>query len=165
MLRRFLYDQLYPNSPIPSSVVSIHGLPRFYGRVSIFYNATATFRAPSDLSSITCMRREYIRATPSWRGGQPCYDTVFINTDPSQEGMRGLNIARVLTFFSFVHEGKRYPCALIHWFSRVDEDMGLWVVKPDSNHDGNPNLAIIHVDTICRAGHLIPVYQSTGYIR
>ena len=168
MLRAFLYDQLYPNSTIPSSELSIHAYPPFSGRVSIFYTATATFRAPSDLSGIGSMRREIIRATPSWRNGQPRYDTVFINSGPSEEGMGGLEVARVLTFFSIRHEEKLYPSALIHWFSRVgdepDEDTGLWVVKPDFDDGGKPDLAIVHVDTILRAAHLIPVYESQ-YIR
>jgi hypothetical protein len=114
------------------------------------------------------MCHEYIRATPSWRKGRPRYDTVYINFDLSQEGMRGLEVARVLTFFSFMHEGKPYQCALIHWFSRVgnepDEDTGLWVVEADFNDDGKPDLAIVHVDTIYRASHLMPVYQSSQYL-
>lgn len=168
MLQAFLYDQLYPDSPIPLSELSIHAYPPFSGRVSIFYNATAIFRAPSDLSGIGCMCREIIRATASWRNGQPRYDTIFINSDPSEDGMRGLEVARVLTFFSFRHEEKVYQCALIHWFSHVrdepDEDTGLWVVKPEFDDDGTPDLAIIHIDTIIRAAHLIPIYEA-HYIR
>ena len=83
--------------------------------------------------------------------------------------MRGLEIARVLSFFSIIHEGQLYQCALVHWFSRVgnkpDEDMGLWVVRPEFNDNDKPNLAIVHVDTIFRAAHLIPVYQSSQFIR
>jgi hypothetical protein len=82
--------------------------------------------------------------------------------------MCGLEVARVLTFFSIIHEQKPYECALVHWFSCVgnepDEDMGLWIVSLESNDDGQPNLAIVHVDTIYRAAHLIPVYESQ-YIR
>jgi len=163
MLRAFLYDQLYPDSPIPASELSIHAYPPFSRRVSIFYNATATFCAPSDLSGLRCMCREIIQATP-WRNGQSRYDTVFINSDPSEEGIRGVKVARVLVFCSLWHEVKIYQCALIHWFSRVgdgpDEDIGLWVVKPDFDDDGKPDLAIIHIDTIIRAAHLIPVYDS-----
>ena len=152
MLRAFLYDQLYPDSPIPASELSIHAYPPFSGRVSIFYNVTATFCAPSDLSGLQCMHREIIRATPSWRNGQSCYDTVFINSDPSEEGICGVEVSRVLVFCTFCHEEKIYQCALIHWFSRVvdgpDEDTGLWAVKPDFDDDGKPDLAIIHIDTI-----------------
>jgi hypothetical protein len=170
MLRRFLYDQLYPNSSIPSSELSIHAYPEFHGRVHVFYNATATFRAPSDLSGIGGMRREYIRATPSWRNGHPRYDTVFINSDSSEDGMGGLEVARILSFFSIIHESKLYQCALVHWFSRVgnepDGDTGLWVVRPDFDDPdgGRPDLAIVHVDTIYRAAHLLPVYRSSQRI-
>jgi hypothetical protein len=114
------------------------------------------------------MRHEIIRATPSWRNGQSRNDTIFINSDPSEEGMRGLEVGHVLAFFSFRHDEKLYQCALIHWFSHVrdepDEDTGLWVLKPDFDNDSKPDLAIIHVDTIIRAAHLIPVYDSQ-YIR
>ena len=83
--------------------------------------------------------------------------------------MRGLEIARVLSFFSIIHEGKSYQCALVHWFSHVetkpDEDTGLWVVRPEFNNNDKLNVAIVHVDTIFRAAHLIPVYQSSQFIR
>lgn len=107
MIRHFLYDQLYPNSRIPSSELSTHAYPEFCGKISIFYNATATFRAPSDFSGIGCMRREYIRATPSWRRGSPRYDPVFINSDPSLEGMRGLKIHSAYSSLLRIHtQGK-----------------------------------------------------------
>lgn len=169
MIRRFLYDQLYPDSWIPSSALSVSAYPQFNGKISIFYNATATFHAPSDISNVAGMRREYIRATPSWRNKTSRYDTAFINTNPDLEGMRGLEVARILTFFSFVHERKTYPCALIHWFSRVgtgpDENTGLWTVEPDLDGNGKPHVTIIHIETIFRATHLLPVYRTARYIR
>jgi hypothetical protein len=42
--------------------------------------------------------------------------------------------------------------------------MGLWVVKPEFDDNGTPDLAIIHIDTIIRAAHLIPIYEA-HYIR
>jgi hypothetical protein len=60
MIRQFLYDQLYPDSEIPSSLLEVTAFPDFNGRISIFYSATATFRAPSDISGVNGMRREYI---------------------------------------------------------------------------------------------------------
>jgi hypothetical protein len=69
---------------------------------------------------------------PSWRKGPPQYDCVFVHTDPLAEGMRTLDVARVWVIFSFAWQGITYPCALVHWFSRVgdeaDEDTGMWVV-------------------------------------
>jgi len=168
MIQRFLYDQLYPDSKIPSSQLKTTAYPNFNGRISIFYSATATFRAPSDISSINGMRREYIRATPSWRHEAARYDCVFVNSLPAFEGMRGLEIARVLAFFSVTHDELEYECALIHWFSRLgtgpDENTGLWVVEPDFGDDGNPFLDIIHIDSIYRAAHLLPVYRTNQYI-
>jgi hypothetical protein len=102
------------------------------------------------------MRRERIRAIPSWRGGPPRYDCVFVHTDPPAEGMRALSLARVRAFFSFVSQGVTYPCALVHWFSRVgdeaDED---WVVEPDMDETGSPIADIIHLHTISRTAHLM----------
>ena len=78
------------------------------------------------------------------------------------EGMRGLDVARVLVFFSFVFNGEEYQCALVHWFCRTDsepdQDMGMWIVEPEFKIDGQAHIAIVHVDSICRAAHLIPVY-------
>jgi hypothetical protein len=75
------------------------------------------------------------------------------------EGMRGLDVARVQLFFSFSHDGVVYPCALVHWFSRVgdspDDHMGMWVVERD---DDESSPSIIHLDTVVRAAHLLPVF-------
>jgi len=82
--------------------------------------------------------------------------------------MRGLEVARVLAFFSFVFSDEEYQCALIHWFCRVDsepdQDTGMWIVEPEFNIDEQPLIAIVHVDSIYRAAHLIPVYQTNRYI-
>ena len=109
------------------------------------------------------MRSERIRAVDTWRGGPGRYDCMFVNMDPFAKGMQGLDVARVRLFFSFTYEGIKYPCALIHWFSRVsespdDSDMGMWVVEPDILEDGEHHAAVIHLDSIFRAAHLIPVY-------
>ncbi|KAG1734269.1 uncharacterized protein EDB91DRAFT_1238453 [Suillus paluster] len=54
-----------------------------------------------------------------------------------------------------------FPCAVICWFNTVgnstDEDTGLWVVHPVFAPNHSPNFSIIHVDSIYRAAHLIPV--------
>jgi hypothetical protein len=172
MIRRFLYDQLYPDSKLPSYQLETTAYPNLYEglRISIFYSATATFRAPSDISGIAGMHREYIRATPSWRHGPARYDCMFVNSaddsDTESEATNHLEIARVMAFFSFVHEEEEYQCALVHWFSRPDtepdENTGLWVVEPDFDDD-KPHLAIIHVDSIYRAAHILPVYQTNQF--
>ncbi|KAG2030712.1 hypothetical protein BDR03DRAFT_936581 [Suillus americanus] len=68
--------------------------------------------------------------------------------------MRGLDIAR--------HDGIMYPCALVQWFKRVadspDEITGMWVVEPELLEDGAHCVSVIHLDSIFRAAHLIPVF-------
>ena len=78
--------------------------------------------------------------------------------------LRGFDIARVRLLFSFKYEDTTYPCALVHWFSRVgdspDEDTGMWIVKPDFADDGTHSASVIHIDTIFRAAHIMPVYGN-----
>ena len=92
-------------------------------------------------------RREYIRATPSWRGGANRYDCVFINSNSELDGMCGLDVTHLLTFFSFSYNAQEYQCAPIHWFSKIgtgpDETIGLWM-------DDDPHIDIVHVDCIYR---------------
>jgi hypothetical protein len=108
------------------------------------------------------MRRERIRAVKSWRKGPPRYDTVFVNTNSLAGGMRGLDVARTRLFFSFSYNGTRYPCALVDWFSRVNDvpndNTGMWVVEPSILDDDSKFTSIIHLDTIVRAAHLLPVF-------
>ena len=130
--------------------------------VHVYHSAVALYYAPSDVSGIGGMRREHIRATRSWRKGRPRYDTVFVETDSTKPGMRGLHIARVFLFFSFNFEGTEYSCALIQWFEAVgdtpDDETGMWIVEPEIQDDATPSYAVIHVDCVLRAAHLIPVY-------
>jgi hypothetical protein len=156
LIRQFIYDQQHSDDV---SNASISDLPICYGKITIYSSALATFHAPSDVSGIGGMRRERIRAVKSWRNGPGRYDTIFVNTDSSRDGMRGLDVARVRLFFSFSHDGVEYPCALVHWFSRVgdspDGHTGMWVVHPDD--DGSPP-SVIHLDSVVRAAHLLPVF-------
>lgn len=109
------------------------------------------------------MHRERVCAVNSWRKGPGHCDTIFINTNPFAEGMRGLDIAHVRLFFSFSHDGVQYPCALVHWFSRMgdspNDNTGMWVVEPDiSDDDGETLTSIVHLNTIVQAAHLLPVF-------
>ena|ERR1700688_212973 len=169
LIRRFLYDQAYPDARLSSSQVSIEACPVSAGKISVFYSASATFRAPSDPSGPSSMRREYIRATPSWRKGHARYDCVFINARPELAGMQGLEVARVFLFFSFLHEDTYYPCALVQWFSVIgdepDDETGFWMVGPDVCQNGRPYLAIVHLDSIYRAAHLNPAYRTSDFVK
>ena len=164
LLQKFLHEQLRDDT-----TASQDAHFRIDGRLLIFFSAVATFYAPSDISGISGMWREHIRATSSWRKGQARYDTVLVNSNPEDGGVRGFEVARIFLLFSFRHENKEYPCALIQWYSHVgfepDEDTGLWMVEPDTDDDsGDPHLAIIHLDSIYRSVHLLPAHRNSTFV-
>ena len=135
----------------------------FTGRVKIYHSAAATFVSPSDPCGVGGARREQIKATPSWFRGPDRYDTVFVNTDDTRKDMQGMEVARVVCFFSLpCTNGVSYPCALVHWFDYVedepDELTGMWMVKPSFLDDNTRYLSVVHIDTVVRAAHLIPIF-------
>ncbi|KAI9439444.1 hypothetical protein BJY52DRAFT_1206931 [Lactarius psammicola] len=93
----------------------------------------------------------------------PAFDSV-IKVHHSATGMEAMEIGRVLMFFSFEYRRKTYSCALINWFVHTDErdlDTGMWVVKQEFDYHGQPTVEVIHVDSIARAAHLLPVYGAS----
>ena len=130
---RFLHDQLYPDG-LPANEITLEECPEICMKISVFGSATATFYAPSDESGIRGMRRERIRSTHSWRNSGPRCDCALVVEDESKPGMKGLTPVRVMLFFSFVYQGKTYPCALVDWFkkygSHPDKETGMWKVRP-----------------------------------
>lgn len=162
LTRHFLFAQLHPEDSRDPIDIPIADCPHFEGCISTFSSASSRFYAPSDLSGIGGMHTEYICSTPMWRGSGPRQDCVFIETNPDETGMRAYDIARILAFFSFTYRGVLYSCAVIRWFDKLgddpDEDMGMWMVCPSSLADHSPNLTVVHIDTIFRAAHLIPIY-------
>lgn len=164
VLCRFLFEQVYPDDQRPPSEIPLSRCPRFEGKIQVFNSASSTFYAPSDRSGIGGMRREHIRACPIWRNEVPRYDCVFVNTDASVEGMGGMDIARVMWFFSFTFNAVSHPCAVVRWFDKAsdgpDQDTGMWIVTPSFDTDHSFSVGIIHIDSIYRAAHLIPIYGA-----
>ncbi|KAF8545906.1 Sec63-domain-containing protein [Imleria badia] len=79
--------------------------------------------------------------------------------------MVAFDIARVLAFFAFTcREGRHFPCTIVRWFDKIgdspDEDTGMWMVRPGYLPNRSPNYAVIHLNSIYRAAHLIPVYGT-----
>jgi hypothetical protein len=161
LLRRFLYGKLNPDSDIPPANVDINDCPQFRGPIRVYHSAIARFYAPSDLCGAGGMYRERIRSNPNWRGEYARRDTMFVRTSAELDGMLGMVIGRALLFFSFKFDDTYYPCALVHWLiphDEPDEDTGLWVVRPEFEGNGRRTLAIVHLDCVARAAHLLPVY-------
>ncbi|KAI1781999.1 hypothetical protein LXA43DRAFT_977802 [Ganoderma leucocontextum] len=165
-IRCFLFHQLHPNSAETGSTLPLDSCPVLEGEmIYVHHSAEAVFYAPSDPSGVGGMRREFIRATPSWRNGGARYDCVFVNRDSAQKGLLGLDVAQVKLLFTLCIWGRRYQCALVHWYQRdgdtPDKQTGMWFVKPSfsGNRYRIPICSVIDLNTIFRAAHLIPVYD------
>jgi hypothetical protein len=65
LLRRFLWQQLNPDSPSSPEEIPIDECPRFGCKINVYHSAVACFYAPSDLCGTGGMHRERIRSTPS----------------------------------------------------------------------------------------------------
>jgi hypothetical protein len=165
-IRRFLYDQLHPDADVCGMDAPLDRCPDVHGslQMKVFHSAVSTHFAPSDLSGLGGMRRERIRATPSWKRGPGRYDCIFVDKDPSLDGFQGLHVARVVLFLSFRFQGIIYSCAQVQWFSSYGdspcEDTGMWRVLPDYDAGGRRMTSIINIDSILRAAHLIGVAGS-----
>ena len=109
----------------------------FTGRVKIYHSATATFVSPSDPCGVGGARCEQIKATPSWFCGPDRYDMVFMNTDDTREDMQGMEVARVVCFFSLpCTNGVSYPCAV-----RSGPSEGRGQRQPNNQHPSDCNNA------------------------
>ena len=137
----------------------------FSGRIRVFHSAIARFYAPSDLCGAGGMLQERIRSNRTWSGG-PHFDTVFVVLDDSKPGMKGMLIARVLLFFSFLdpYLKEEVSCALVNWYTHVnikpDRSTGMWVMEPEYDQSGQCTIEVIHLDTVLRGAHLLPHYGS-----
>ncbi|KAF8424793.1 hypothetical protein L210DRAFT_3615092 [Boletus edulis BED1] len=166
LVSRFLFEQRHQDEAtrvlLLDAPESIY--PQYDGKICVFNSASAMFYAPSDVSGIHGMRREFIRSTPLWRNEGPRFDCAFVNANPETAPMNGLEVVRILAFFSFHFQGNYYPCAAVHWYDRVgdepDNDTGMWLVRPQFNQQQHRGISIIHVDSIYRAAQLIPVYRK-----
>ncbi|KAH9174065.1 hypothetical protein EDB89DRAFT_2113711 [Lactarius sanguifluus] len=162
LMQQFLFDQLNPDE-LPAVQQPWVALPNIQSEVLVFHSARAVFYAPSDVSGSHGMHRQIIRSTPSWRQKEARYDCVLIVEDQDRPGMRGMIVGRVRTFFSFTYNETVYPCALIDRFKRVgrgpDPVTGMWRVQPEFM-GSQPAQSVVHIETILRNVHLIPVFGS-----
>ena len=166
LLRAFLHHQLDSPSELGGGDSdSDEDICNSISPISVYHSAVASFYAPSDPSGIRGMRRERIRSTPSWRSTGPCCDCTFVVEKQDAQGFRGMSVVRIMLLFSFTYEGEEYPCALVEWFKKdgrsPDEQTGMWVVKPEEDRQQKRLVTVVHLDTILRGAHLIPVYGSS----
>ena len=162
LLCRFLYDQMDPNAPISGSDVAIAACPNFNEHIQAFSSAYAYYYAPSDISGLKGMARQVIHSTRGWKNIPARYDCILAENDPTLSGLPAMFVGQVLLFFSFNFRGcDYYPCALVKWFKAIGKGpcplTGMWRVQPE--FDGNKRvMSVIHVESIIRGVHLIPIY-------
>lgn len=168
-IQRYLFDHLNPDGEIAGMEADTELLPEIDSNlhVNVYHNATTIFHAPSDLSGIGGMQREIIRACPSWQNGPPRHDCVLVENDPSETGFLGLQVAQVVLFLSFEYDNEQHEVALVHWFDTYKDVpcpvTGMWRVQPHDHRVSRRRLvSIIHIDTIYRSCHLIPVFGGKG---
>ncbi|KAG1866909.1 hypothetical protein F4604DRAFT_1881740 [Suillus subluteus] len=153
LIGTFLFEQLHPHDTRDHAIIPADSFPVYDGKVSVVNLASSRFYAPSDLSGIGGMQREYIQSCLKWRNAHAHYDCVFINSRLELDGMQGLE----------VYKWVLYECAVVCWFNVIgdapDKDTGMWVVQP-SFDDHSPDISVIHIDTIYRAAHLLPIYST-----
>jgi len=114
------------------------------------------------------MFHEVIRAVSYWGMGEipgPRYDCVYVVKHGTPgTGMCNLRVARIRSFFSFEYGSETHCCALVHWYKlwrdEPDDDNRMYIVQPDII-SGYRNMAVITVDSIIRAAHLLPIFDET----
>ena len=55
-------------------------------------------------------------------------------------------------------------CTLVYWFCHAmdtpSDVTSMYVVKPEYLPNGQPTIAVVHLDTLFRVAHLLPVYSK-----
>lgn len=160
----------YQQNPAFAGTPSISDCPtiELIEDISVYHSAKAVFRAPSNPSGIGGLYRETIRCTPKWKTSgvtAPRRDCILLETGSDMAGVKGLDVARVHLFFSFALGEEIFECALVHEFCKSftdpDPDNNLWIFEPDySNDEHGRVMSVVHVDSIVRAAHLLPVFKN-----
>lgn len=56
---------------------------------------------------------------------------------------------------------------MVTWYCQVrngpGEDTGMWIVEAEKDMHGAPRVAVVHLDTIVHAAHLIGIYGDRFY--
>ena len=85
--------------------------------------------------------------TAQWSNTIPCCNVWF------QVGITSHNIPF-----------QQYLCALVHWISHTTDTLsditGMHVIEPDCLPDGQPVTAVVHLNTVFRAAHLLPIFSD-----
>jgi hypothetical protein len=170
LVRYFLFHEQDPTY-IGTPPLPLCPITTTLSKISVFHSATATFCAPSNPSGAGGLYHETIRCAPKWLSGDiiaPRRDCVILNIGSEEPGAWGVDVARVHLLFSFKVGDDTFSCALIHHFCKSfdepDPDNGMWIVEPDYDRDGYCIMSVVHIDSIIRAAHLLPIFGSNSAV-
>ena len=166
-IRQFLYEQTHPETNLSGTDVNLENCPHFSGRFSVFDSAVATYYLPSDTLGQTGFYRERIHAKSTCnQGGSavPQYDCVLVAVGAMPSGFSSMQVAYVCLLLSIAHLNTVIPCALVDWFisegNRPDPITGMWTIKPQYTANNRHSSSIIHLDSVLRGIHLLPVHKK-----
>lgn len=80
--------------------------------------------------------------------------------------MASLEAARAVLFLSFTYNKQKFPAVLVEWFTTRPEPCprtGMSIVDRDYERDGSRSMELIHLDSVIRGAHLIPVFGE-GFV-
>jgi hypothetical protein len=145
--------------PLSNIDDSNNDLPEFNEVISVYTSAWPCFMHPAtSAASGVCIGNA---SGPYLPGEEKALNMIASLSIPTQHRMESEASKSPVSglFVSFKFWNILYPCALVRWYAHnKDEDTGMWVVEPDSHPDGFAFTAVIHLNNILRAAHLIPVF-------
>ena len=152
------------NNTMPAQVyMSIHGISNlspFYKKNYHSYCHCCCFLC---LSGVEGMKHKCIHTVSCLRKGPGCYDTLFVSAasgnaeDSPTYGTLNFEVAHGHLFFSYTLDKVKCPCTLVHWFScATDRPNDITSTYPN----GQPATTFVHLDTIFKEVHLIPVFPN-----
>jgi hypothetical protein len=99
-------------------------------------------------------------------GKGPVVITLSLSAQILLQRVCRVKVAFMRLFFSFHHNLVKCPCALVDWYSHMsnspDENAGMWMVEPvpvTEDDFSKSCAAILYLNTIVWAAHLIPVFD------
>ena len=163
LIQEFIHSQHHPES----SPHNITNLPPFYEKITIHTSAVTTFHTFSDPSGVGGMKCECIHAVGHWWKGLGCYDMLFINTHHDNVDLIHLHGGSwpwggSCAPFLFIHSW--WSEISMHWVSCTTDTLsditGMHVVEPDCLPDGRPVTVVVHLNTVFRVVHLLPIFSK-----
>ena len=156
LIVQFIYDQQHSDCTSDLDTSSAD-LPTFYGKIVLLL-PHSTHRA-TFLELVACVASTYVRWSP---GGRDLVVTTQSLSTLTQLWMvcKALMLPMCTSFFLSLMRASNTPVPSYLGSHSVGlgDNTGMWIVKPDISDDGKTVSSIIHLDTVVRASHLLPVF-------